>query len=107
MPSETPDEAIQRLEAERHMYSETFKNTAADDAVTRAQLQQEMNQRTHQIQEIRADMAAGGDCLQRLVFLALGAGAGAATWWWWAPLPWWGRIVLAVLTLALLWIGAS
>ncbi|MCD9145895.1 hypothetical protein [Streptomyces albireticuli] len=105
MPSETPDEAIRRLEAERHMYSETFKNTDAGDPVTRAQLQQEMNSRTNEIQEIRADMAAGGDCLQRIVFLALAAGAGATAWW--APWPSWARLLLAVAAVGLLWIGAS
>ncbi|MFF7601296.1 hypothetical protein [Streptomyces mirabilis] len=53
MSFETADEEIERLEAERHSSSETFKNTDPADAVTRAHLQEEMNRRTNRIQELQ------------------------------------------------------
>ncbi|MEU5900258.1 hypothetical protein [Streptomyces venezuelae] len=95
MSFETTDEEIERLEAERHSYSETFKNTDPTDTVTRAHLQQEMNRRTHRIQELQQHQPLGFFARWGLRAAALASLAAA-----WEVGPWWakaGGVLLAAL----------
>ncbi|MEU5161248.1 hypothetical protein AB0G74_16800 [Streptomyces sp. NPDC020875] len=93
---ETPDEEIARLEAERHSYSETFRNTAETDTVTRAHLQEEMDVRTARIRELQDYEPFGFLARWGLRTLALAAVWGAVeTDWLWA------RIALGILAAAL------
>ncbi|WP_369384222.1 hypothetical protein [Streptomyces sp. cg36] len=89
---ETADEEIERLEAERHSYSETFKNTSEADTVTRAHLQSEMDRRTARIQELQQHQPLG--------FFArwgLRAAAIAAVWGAFEFGPWWVKAGLGLL----------
>ncbi|WP_030997763.1 hypothetical protein [Streptomyces sp. NRRL F-5630] len=89
---ETADEEIERLEAERHSYSETFKNTSEADTVTRAHLQSEMDRRTARIQELQQHQPLG--------FFArwgLRAAALAAAWSAFEFGPWWVKAGLGLL----------
>lgn len=89
---ETADEEIERLEAERHSYSETFRNTSEADTVTRAHLQSEMDRRTARIQELQQHQPLG--------FFArwgLRAAAIAAVWGAFEFGPWWVKASLGLL----------
>ncbi|WP_413804232.1 MULTISPECIES: hypothetical protein [Streptomyces] len=92
MSFETADEEIERLEAERHSYSETFKNTAESDTVTRAHLQTEMDRRTARIQELQQHQPLG--------FFArwgLRAASLALLWGAWEVGPWWAKLGCVLL----------
>ncbi|MDJ0342807.1 hypothetical protein QMK19_23165 [Streptomyces sp. H10-C2] len=94
MPSETPAQEIQRLEVEIHGYSVTFANTDSTDAVTRAHLQAQMDQRTRRIQELQGYRPLGFVTRWSLRAAAVVAGwnaVGLSAWWMQA-----GLVLLAV-----------
>ena len=92
MSLETADEEIERLEAERHSYSETFKNTSESDAITRAHLQQEMDRRTARIQELQQHQPLGFFARWGLRTAAI-----AAVWAAFEFGPWWVKVGLGLL----------
>ncbi|MER7112226.1 hypothetical protein [Streptomyces sp. NPDC000229] len=102
MSFETADEEIERLEAERHRYSETFKNTDPADTVTRAHLQAEMDRRTQQIQELQQHQPLGFFARWGLRTASL-----ALLWGAWEVGPWWAKAgcVLAAAFLAFYSLG--
>ncbi|MFF1497406.1 hypothetical protein [Streptomyces sp. NPDC058304] len=92
MSFETADEEIARLEAERHSYSETFKNTHESDTVTRAHLQMDMDRRTARIQELQQHQPFGFFARWGLRLAAL-----AALWGTLQVESWWVRIGFILL----------
>ncbi|WJV51782.1 hypothetical protein [Streptomyces flavofungini] len=100
--AETADEEIERLEAERHSYSETFKNTSTTDTVTRAHLQAEMDRRTTRIQELQQHQPLG-----LLPRWGLRTASLALLWGAWGIGPWWAKLgcVLLAAFLALYSLG--
>ncbi|MET9427916.1 MULTISPECIES: hypothetical protein [unclassified Streptomyces] len=92
MSFETADEEIERLEVERHRYSETFKNTDPADAVTRAHLQAEMDRRTARIQELQQHQPLGFFARWGLRTASL-----ALLWGVWEVGPWWGKVGCVLL----------
>lgn len=93
---ETPNAEIARLEAERHSYSLTFSNTSEKDEVTRAHLQQEMDQRTARIKELQKQQPLG--FLARWGMRAVAAGS---VWAAFEVGPWWAKALLGFLALVL------
>lgn len=98
----SPEEEIEHLEAERHRYSATFANTDPADTTTRAHLQQEMDWRTHRIQQLQDEKPQG--CLAKLL---LRAGALGAAWTASQVSPTWATIAFALLAAALAFLSLA